>query len=409
MNKWEFASQVGSITQNINADGSNTLIVAQPGGTLLKLKCGASAQTPISERREKTPDELIGDLDFEPLVVRQMRNFNVSCEIQGGFKVMKREDRDDDTLVGSDGKDPKGEEEAQEMADKEKCEDEQVDGGPNETLVHSEGDKGASSDAVENKLPRRQQFNDPQDSGEKGSPGKLKYIDTPADPNNVDSRDMVDPLELSENVNDPERRDMSREREATAKKEIWSIQRDFKPAVKTGPPRGVKSSPYAVATLDGTVLLVQDEEVLFHLVVSEKKNLFIGETCRTHWNAIFFQTHQQLFCVRKLDIRGIGQDDIVLSSWNGYTFVVTQGQGVMQFVFEDVISTFTCGSYTVDEHTNANGEVIPKETVPVFVYVTFKHEIYIYHKLKVETGECNILTVSYRAHFFHVNAYFQNR
>ena len=88
-----------------------------------------------------------------------------------------------------------------------------------------------------------------------------------------------------------------------------------------------------------------------------------------------------------MDINSDGQDEIVLAAWNGQTYVVTQELEVMEFAFEDVISTFACGLYTVDEHTNTKGELVPKATVPVFVYVTFNHQIYIYHQLKVVTGK----------------------
>ncbi len=36
-NKWEFGEQVGSVTLIREEDGSNVLIVAQPGGALLKV------------------------------------------------------------------------------------------------------------------------------------------------------------------------------------------------------------------------------------------------------------------------------------------------------------------------------------------------------------------------------------
>jgi hypothetical protein len=57
MNKWEFGNQVGSITRNVNRDGSTVVIVAQPGGALLKLRCGGrpSPQLHTVEEGEKEP------------------------------------------------------------------------------------------------------------------------------------------------------------------------------------------------------------------------------------------------------------------------------------------------------------------------------------------------------------------
>ena len=39
--------QVGSITRNIDRDGSTSVIVAQPGGALLKLRCKQSMASSV--------------------------------------------------------------------------------------------------------------------------------------------------------------------------------------------------------------------------------------------------------------------------------------------------------------------------------------------------------------------------
>ena len=54
------------------------------------------------------------------------------------------------------------------------------------------------------------------------------------------------------------------------------------------------SSAYAVATLDGALVLVRDERVIWTM-----------------------QTGQHLFSIRKLDVNGDGSDEIVATSWNG--------------------------------------------------------------------------------------------
>ena len=54
------------------------------------------------------------------------------------------------------------------------------------------------------------------------------------------------------------------------------------------------SSAYAVATLDGALVLVRDERVIWSM-----------------------QTGQHLFSIRKLDVNGDGSDEIVATSWNG--------------------------------------------------------------------------------------------
>ena len=54
------------------------------------------------------------------------------------------------------------------------------------------------------------------------------------------------------------------------------------------------STAYAVATLDGALVLVRDERVVWTM-----------------------QTGQHLFSIRKLDVNGDGSDEIVATSWNG--------------------------------------------------------------------------------------------
>ena len=51
--------QVGSITRNVDRDGSTSVIVAQPGGALLKLRCrqsmASSADFPAGIGKEQSP------------------------------------------------------------------------------------------------------------------------------------------------------------------------------------------------------------------------------------------------------------------------------------------------------------------------------------------------------------------
>lgn len=39
LNKWEFAHQLGAVTLNHEAGGKPSLLVAQPGGTFMKIRC----------------------------------------------------------------------------------------------------------------------------------------------------------------------------------------------------------------------------------------------------------------------------------------------------------------------------------------------------------------------------------
>lgn len=39
LNKWECANQIGSITLHHSSDGKVALLIAQPGGTFMRIKC----------------------------------------------------------------------------------------------------------------------------------------------------------------------------------------------------------------------------------------------------------------------------------------------------------------------------------------------------------------------------------
>ncbi|GLH05277.1 Uncharacterized protein GBIM_10917 [Gryllus bimaculatus] len=79
LNKWEFASQIGSVTINHNADGTPCLLVAQPGGTFMKIRCPEPGT-------KDTGDLAPSYIDYHPLSQCHMRNPNVSTEILGDIE-----------------------------------------------------------------------------------------------------------------------------------------------------------------------------------------------------------------------------------------------------------------------------------------------------------------------------------
>lgn len=91
--KWESASQIGTITPNIEEDGTPCLLVAQPGGAFMKLRCnlepGEGGEGNQGEHEEKEEDgSLLSSMsvEYEPLGLHRRRNPNVSAEILGGFE-----------------------------------------------------------------------------------------------------------------------------------------------------------------------------------------------------------------------------------------------------------------------------------------------------------------------------------
>ncbi|GFX02746.1 KICSTOR complex protein ITFG2 [Trichonephila clavipes] len=104
----------------------------------------------------------------------------------------------------------------------------------------------------------------------------------------------------------------------------------------------------AVATLDGTIMLVNGDETL--------------------WS---FQVDHQLFAITKMDLTGDGNEDIIACAWDGQTYMVNQRKQSVRFQFEESVSAFTSGKYSVT----------PGSSVPVLVYATFSDRVYLYYDI----------------------------
>lgn len=111
---------------------------------------------------------------------------------------------------------------------------------------------------------------------------------------------------------------------------------------------------YALCTLDGTLLLVENKQILWSL-----------------------QVDHQLFSLTKLDITGNGKEEVVCCAWDGQTYVVNHTRDVVRYHFEENVKAFTAGQYSVTEHEN----------VPCFVYATFNNKIYIYYNISLPQVE----------------------
>lgn len=111
---------------------------------------------------------------------------------------------------------------------------------------------------------------------------------------------------------------------------------------------------YALCTLDGTLVLVENGRILWSL-----------------------QVDHQLFSLAKLDVTGNGKDEVVCCSWDGQTYIVNLGREAVRYQFEDNVTAFTAGYYAVDGKDNS----------PCFVYATFNNRIYIYYNISLPQVE----------------------
>ncbi|XP_075213351.1 KICSTOR complex protein ITFG2-like [Lycorma delicatula] len=112
-----------------------------------------------------------------------------------------------------------------------------------------------------------------------------------------------------------------------------------------------KGYPYAVATLDGTLMLVQDEQIIWSI-----------------------QMDHQLFALSKLDLTGEGLDQIVACSWDGQTYILDQKKHCVHFQLEESVAVFCAGLYSF---------MPSNPPVPCLIYTTFTNKIYIYYNIKL--------------------------
>ncbi|CAG9768159.1 unnamed protein product [Ceutorhynchus assimilis] len=116
------------------------------------------------------------------------------------------------------------------------------------------------------------------------------------------------------------------------------------------------SPPYALATLDGTIMLVQDEVILWAIAVDH-----------------------QVFALTKLDVTRNGSDDIVVCSWDGQTYILDQSKNSVRFHLEEPVRAFQSGWYYLNPD---------QPSVTALVYVTFKNTIIIYYDIPLKNLIC---------------------
>ncbi|XP_066154024.1 KICSTOR complex protein ITFG2-like [Euwallacea fornicatus] len=118
----------------------------------------------------------------------------------------------------------------------------------------------------------------------------------------------------------------------------------------------VTGRPYAVATLDGTIMLVQDEVILWAIAVDH-----------------------QIFALTKLDVTGDGSEDIVVCTWDGLTYILDQNKNSVRFHLEEPVRAFESGWYSLD---------VNQAPVTALVYVTFKNTVILYYDIPVRDLIC---------------------
>jgi hypothetical protein len=112
------------------------------------------------------------------------------------------------------------------------------------------------------------------------------------------------------------------------------------------------NSLIALATLDGTLMLVDGRDILWSL-----------------------QVDHQLFALSKLNITSDENEEIIACSWDGLTYIVNQDKHSLRFKFEEPVSAFIAGEYCLK----------PSEpNVKCLVYATFNNSIYLYYNIEID-------------------------
>lgn len=143
-----------------------------------------------------------------------------------------------------------------------------------------------------------------------------------------------------------------------------------------------KSDSYSlivIATLDGTLMLVNKDEILWSLQVDHQlfalAALEINNTTRS--KSSIPQSDSSCTIVSNLDLnvkirKELPNDStsqyFVVCAWNGKTYIIDEERNYLRFKFEEAVSAFTAGNYYFDgvEHSS-------------LVYATFNNQIILYY------------------------------
>ncbi|KAL2723927.1 KICSTOR complex protein ITFG2-like [Vespula squamosa] len=333
LNKWECANQIGTVTLQHSRDGTPTLLVAQPGGTFMRIKCNAEDNRLENESCEGDNEVAASCVDYQTLGISRMRNQNISTEIIGDLesgmislmaslesKVPKNIQQDtpakqsfiDDSqsslrnikslLVETKSNHPQSELRA---CDVDAAGVDQVDGnlvGGN--VILGEFDSNPKKDLP---LPTYEDFSYNNNNNNNSNKN-----------NNINNNNNT---EVQNENNKDDELDESKENSSRGK-------------------------PYALATLDGTIMLVKDENILWAM-----------------------QVDHQIFALCRLDVTNDGSDEIIACAWDGQTYILDQQRNSVRFQFEEPVRAFCTGYYNVVQRT----------PTPCLVYNTFNNKIFLYY------------------------------
>ncbi|XP_017799091.1 PREDICTED: integrin-alpha FG-GAP repeat-containing protein 2-like [Habropoda laboriosa] len=335
LNKWECANQIGTVTLQHMADGTPTLLVAQPGGTFMRIKCNPEDCHLEDDTHQTSNETAASCVDYQTLGISRMRNQNISTEIMGNL-----ESTVENKVPNYEFKEPFKQNVSSE-------------------IQHGKNYKTSSFELKRNNNSQSEVRKSSFDSVEgrrKSTAIESSKIDKICENSDPSSRDQVDGNIMGGNVILGDY-DIKSEKES-----LLPTYKDFssqdnsnvecvKEKAKTEADSNVQKyslqgKPYALATLDGTIMLVKDEVILWSM-----------------------QVDHQIFALCRLDVTGDGSDEIVACAWDGQTYILDQQRNSVRFQFEEPVRAFCTGNYNVT----------PGISTPCLVYNSFNNKIFLYY------------------------------
>ncbi|CAG5101105.1 Similar to Itfg2: KICSTOR complex protein ITFG2 (Mus musculus) [Cotesia congregata] len=333
LNKWECANQIGTVTLQHTSDGTPTLLVAQPGGTFMRIKCN---RDDCELRDDDSKNEAAAScVDYQTLGISRMRNPNISTAIIGNLEPGTTK------FLVSDESPPK-------FVPKDTSVKHTFESSTKEKKKFKTGSL---------EFKRNYSQLDTRKRSLDESAGKRDNIIR--EPTRVDEGssdvDQVDGNVLGGNIilgdfesNPPKKSVLPTYNDFSHTKlsSDESTQEDVDVNVNSNDKVIINSKPYALATLDGTIMLVKDEIILWAM-----------------------QVDHLIFALSRLDVTGDGSDKIVVCAWDGHTYFLDQECNSVRFQFEESVRAFCAGNYSLSAGTST----------PSLVYATFTNKIFLYY------------------------------
>uniref|UniRef100_A0A0B6ZR61 Integrin-alpha FG-GAP repeat-containing protein 2 n=2 Tax=Arion vulgaris TaxID=1028688 RepID=A0A0B6ZR61_9EUPU len=377
MQRWQLAGQIGSITINYNQDHQPELMVSQPGATFISLQVRPAFRHIKSDsyldRMSENKPECI--LERSGSFVTSGRHDTSTASymqnLPGHANLSKSEvsNKSDTISFHSDISNRSAENVSIKSIDSRNDNkslkpevNKSTDGHSSKSDTISRGGKSDSSpekmDETHGK-PTRKLSLEKLDSAHvaklMGSPKDLleNALDrSQGRMNSVDSYDIIyHPLAHMQTRN-----------KDTSTLIIGGINRG-RPSYCQNSDTDSQPQPtyYALSTLDGSLILVENDTILWSL-----------------------QVDHYLFALAKLDVTGNGKEEVVCCSWNGQTYIVNHSKEIVRYHFPDSVAAFCAGYFSLRDRNNT----------PCFVYATFNNRIYIYPNITLPQVEStNLINV----------------